>query len=176
MTCVIAMRDPASNRVHMAADRAISAGNSIVNKGGAKLVKFPSGLLVGFAGALSTQNVMVTRSELSECDLSSDKSLAVLFDKFQGVAGFQLPGAPPTAFWAVMLLAAGDALIWMANLGGWSRVADPVRAIGEGEPVALGSWYGREDLEPRERLARAIEAASVFLPGVVSREYDYDHT
>jgi ATP-dependent protease HslVU (ClpYQ) peptidase subunit len=176
MTCVIAMRDPSSNRIHMAADRAISAGNAIVNKGGAKLVKFPSGLLVGFAGALATQNLMVTCPELYECDLSNDKSVATLFNKFSGVAGFQLPGAAPTTFWAVMLLALGDAFVWMGNLGGWSRVADPVRAIGEGEPVALGSWYARADLEPKERLARAIEAASVFMPGVVSRECDYDHT
>jgi hypothetical protein len=64
----------------------------------------------------------------------------------------------------------------MGNIGGWCRVADPVRAIGDGDKVALGSWYERSDLRPKERLERAIETAAVFMPGVVSRQCDYDHT
>ncbi len=173
MTCVIAMREQGC--VHLARDRAIS-GTGVANVGGAKLVRFPSGLLVGFAGALATQNVMATRPELTECDLSSDTSIAGLFDKFQGVAGFQLPGAGPTNFWAMMLLAMKGTLVWMGNAGGWYRVADPVRAIGDGDKVALGSWYERGDLAPRQRLERAIEVAAAFMPGVISRECDYDHT
>jgi hypothetical protein len=175
MTCIIAMRDPESDRVHMAADRAIS-GNGVPSVSGRKLVSFPSGLIVGFAGSLATQNIMVTRPELAECDLSDDKSVAALFDKFQAVATYLPAGALPAQFWATMMLASKGALVWMGNAGGWCRVVEPVRAIGEGERVALGSWYERTDLPPKERLERAIEVAGAFMPGVVSRECDYSHT
>ena len=175
MTCVIAMKEPDKGIVHIAADRAISNGG-VANSGGSKLARFPSGLVVGFAGSLATQNLMVTRPELAECDLSIDKSIATLFDKFSGISGFQMPGATPTTFWAIMLLAMKDTLVWMGNVGGWHRVADPVRSIGDGERIALGSWFERGELQPKERLERAIQAAAAFMPGVVSKESDYDHT
>jgi len=175
MTCVIAMRESEKGIVHIAADRAISNGG-VANSGGSKLARFPSGLVVGFAGSLATQNLMVTRSELADCDLSIDQSIATLFDKFSGVDSFQLPGAAPTTFWAIMLLAMNDTLVWMGSVGGWHRVADPVRSIGDGERIALGSWFERGDLQPKERLQRAIEAAGTFMPGVVSKESDYDRT
>jgi hypothetical protein len=173
VTCVIAMREGESV-VHVAADRALSGGLS--NVGGSKLVRFPSGLLVGFSGALATQNVMVTCTELVECDLADEKSIGTLYNKFQGIGAYQPAGAQPKQFWAEMLLAKHGNLVYMGNVAGWHRVPEPVRAIGDGDRVALGSWYEREDLEPKERLERAIEVAAAFMPGVVSKECDYQHT
>lgn len=172
MTCIIAMRD--ADIIHIAADRAIS-GETMVSNGGSKLVRFSSGLIVGFSGALATQNVMEFIPELSQCDLSNNSSIASLFNKFQGVAGFQLPGASPTEFWAIMLLAMKNKLIWMGNVGGWHSVPESVKAIGSGAHIALGSWFERSDLTPEARLKRAIEVASIHMPGV-SKACDYDHT
>jgi hypothetical protein len=170
------MREPGTNVVHLAADRAITTGTGVGNVGGRKLVRFPSGLLVGFAGALATQNVMVTTTELSGCNLVDDVSIATLFNRFQNVAGFQPSGAAPKAFWGEMLLAMADTLVYMGNAAGWHRVPEDVRAIGDGERIALGSWFERGDLAPKARLERAIEVAATFMPGTVSRDCDYEHT
>ena len=89
--------------------------------------------MAGFAGALATQNVVTTCAELIECDLADDKSLSTLFNRFQAIAGCQMPGAGPSQFWAIMLLAMRDTLVWMGNVGGWHRVTDDVRSIGDGE-------------------------------------------
>lgn len=174
MTCVIAQRD--ANNIHMAADRAISNPTGLANGGGRKLVKLPSGLLVGFAGSLSTQNVMAASQELADCDLSDDISVTKLHSKLAGAGGFQLPGAPVTHFWAEMLLAMRDQVVYMGSAGGWHRVPEPVKALGDGCKVALGSWHERDDLQPHERLKRAIEIAGLLMPGIVSQDCDYDHT
>ena len=87
-----------------------------------------------------------------------------------------LADAAPKQFWAEMLLAMQGTLIYMGNAAGWHLVPEDVRTIGLGGPVALGSWQERSDLQPKERLERAIEVASVFMPGVVSQESDYHHT
>lgn len=163
-----------SNVVHLAADRAICGG--LVNAGAVKLVRFPSGLLAGFAGSLATQNVVSTMSELASCDLADDASIGRLFTVFQGLGAYQLAGAAPKAFWAEMLLAMKGTLVYMGNVAGWHRVAEPVKTIGDGGHLALGSWTERIDLQPEIRLRRAIEVAATFMPSVVSRDCDYGCT
>lgn len=175
MTCVIAMHDLESPIIHMTADVAISNGVGQTMDNGHKLVRFDT-LLVGFAGSLATWNVMQSTPELTALDLSSNEAVQKLFDKFQGVAGFQYPGAKPDTFWGEMLLAQGNTLITMANCGGWTRVVEPVHAIGSGALVALGSWNELGALDPQVRLRRAIAAAAKFMPGTVSATCDYDHT
>lgn len=175
MTCVIAMREPGSAVIHMAADRAIS-GNNLVSLGGKKLVKFPSGLLVGFAGLLATQNIMVTRTELAGVDLADPLSIRLLFEGFRVVAAYALPSAPAQTAGAEMLLAMRGTLVYMGNLAGWYRVPEDVKVIGDGGLVALGSWHASSALPPSERLKRAIEAAAFFMPAIVSKESDYDQT
>ena len=174
MTCVIAMREPEKGIVHIAADKAISGG--VAHNSGAQLARFPSGLVVGFAGSLATQNVMMTLQELAQANLGNDGSMGALYDKFQGIGAYNPPGALPKQFWAEMLLAMNGDLVYMGNASGWFRVKEPVKSIGDGERIALGSWFERGDLQPKERLERAIQVAAAFMPGGVSKESDYDHT
>ncbi len=172
MTCVIAMRD--GNVIHMAADKSISGG--VVNVSATKLVQSQSGMWATFAGSLWTLNVTTNQKEFHDCNLTDDRSIAALLGKFADICTIKMPPAPDGVFWTEMLLAQGDQLVYMGNRGGWHRVAEPVKALGDGNMLALGSWVERADLKPKERLERAIEVASLFLPNVVSKACDYAHT
>jgi hypothetical protein len=150
----------------MGADDAITS--ELVHTNGAKIVKFDTGLIVGFAGSLATQNVMARPGDaLANLTAAfNDEELNLVFDRFQTVAHFPVKGAADATFWGQMLLAMGSSIVCMANLGGWYRVTDDFRCIGEGSRVATGAMDVLRDLAPRERIARSIEAASKYVPGV----------
>lgn len=164
MTCIIALRQ--EGIVHMGADDAITG--DVVHYNGSKIVRFPSGLLAGFAGSLATQNIMARpESKLGGMtDLNDDVQVNAVFDALQGVAHFQVKGAHDTAFWAQLVLAMGSSIVWMGNVGGWYRLRDEFRCIGEGALVATGAMFVLEGVTPPERIARSIEAASRCVPGV----------
>lgn len=150
----------------MGADDAITG--DVVHHNGCKIVRFPSGLIAGFAGSLATQNIMARpESKLGTMtDLNDDGQVNAVLDALQGVAHFQVRGANDTAFWAQLVLAMGSSIVWVGNVGGWYRVKDEFRCIGEGALVATGAMFVLEGVTPRERIARSIEAASRCVAGV----------
>lgn len=150
----------------MGADDAITG--DLVHHNGSKIVRFPSGLIAGFAGSLSTQNIMARpESKIGTMsDLNDDGQVNAVFDALQAAAHFQVRGAHDTAFWAQLILAMGSSIVWIGNVGGWYRVKDEFRCVGEGALVATGAMFVLEGVSPRERISRAIEAASRCVPGV----------
>ena len=116
-------------------------------------MKFPSGLVVGFAGSLATSNILARPDGdfvklLKKLDSDADVNKA--FDFLQGVANFQLKGAGDTQFWALVLLAMGPTLVCMGNAAGWHRVQD-FRCIA-----------------PRQRRYRRRRASPRALPAVAA--------
>ena len=177
MTCVVGLVD--GGIVHMGGDDIITAEADLVQTGASKVVKYPSGLVVGFAGSLATSNILARPDgdfvKLLK-GLDSDADVNKAFDFLQGVANFQLKGAGDTQFWALVLLAMGPTLVCMGNAAGWHRVKD-FRCIGAGSKVATGAMtvLARVDATPRRRLEAAIEAASIHVPGV-GRMTSYETT
>jgi len=175
MTCVIAVPD--GSIVHMAADKAASGEGVAYQEQARKIDRFPSGLLVGFAGAyagissIRLGGLGVDRA-LPECDPSDERSLERLssFLRRRGA----LTATPQ--FWVELLLAMNGALVYMHSLKPRWVVSTGPQAIGIGGPVALRSWWETPDLPHRERLGRAIEAAAEYAPGRVSRARDYEQT
>jgi ATP-dependent protease HslVU (ClpYQ) peptidase subunit len=164
MTCIIGLHD--GNVVHMGADDEISS--EIVHTNGAKIVRFPSGLIAGFAGSRATQNVMVRPDGRLRAvtDLDIDGEVDAVFDQLQNIAHYQVKGALDGAFWASLMLAKGAAMVCVTNLGGWYRVTDEFRCIGDGSQVATGAMHVLRGSPPRERIERSIEAASKYVKGV----------
>lgn len=160
----------------MGADDEITS--DVIHANGNKLIVFSDNkLIVGFVGALTTQNVMAREdSAFAKInDLTLDKEVNAAFDAFQNVAGFQMKGASEKQFWCEVLMAQGSTLLYMGNVAGWYRVTDNFRCIGSGGIVATGAMHVMQNEQPKVRIERAIEAASRYVAGV-GQMTRYEHT
>jgi 20S proteasome alpha/beta subunit len=150
----------------MGADDAITS--ELVHTNGAKITKFPRGLIVGFAGSLATMTFLINeKSPLSELvNLESDVEVHAVFKNLHALGNAQVRGVSDKVFWTELLIAMGSALVYVGNVAGWYRVKDDFRCIGEGSLLATGAMHVLACMPPRERIERSIEAASKYVPGV----------
>jgi ATP-dependent protease HslVU (ClpYQ) peptidase subunit len=178
MTCIIGLL--ADGIVHMGGDDIITAEADLLQKGASKVVRYPSGLVAGFAGSLATSNILSRPDDAfikALTDLESDAAINTAFDRLQSVAGFELKGTTDGQFWTMVLVAMGGSLVCMGNVAGWYRVKD-FRCIGTGGKIATGAMtvLARVDgVSLRRRLETAIEAAAIHVPGV-GRMTSYETT
>jgi hypothetical protein len=175
VTCVIAVPD--GNIIHLAADRAVSGEGVPYQEGARKIDRFPSGLIVGFAGSYAgVASIRIgglgDHRALAECDPASEQAL-------QRLSAFLRRRGALTAvaqFRVELLLAMRGTLVYMDSLKpDWGVTTGPL-ALGIGGPIALRSWLETPKLPVRERLGRAIGAAAEYAPEQVSRAYDYEQT
>jgi ATP-dependent protease HslVU (ClpYQ) peptidase subunit len=169
MTCIIGLRE--AGVVHMGGDDEITVEGDMRQRGGGKVVKFSTGLVVGFAGSLATANVLTRPTDgfiTSLRDLDNDADVNAAFDRLQDVANFQLKGATDGQFWVMCLVALGPTLVCMGNVAGWSRVQN-FRCIGSGSKVATGAMHVANQVKgvtARDRLGYSIGAAAAYVAGV----------
>jgi len=156
----------------MGADHAISNSFGGVHLNGEKLKRFPSGVVVGFSGALALQNsieevLIKPETGFTTIDISTDDgSLLDVFNLLKETASSTGNGE--------LLLAQNTTIVYMGNIAGWHRVKAEFHCIGNGAPVALGAMHVLSKCSPRRRIERSIEAAATHIMGVgVAKKCDY---
>ena len=93
----------------------------------------------------------------------SDAEINAVFDNLQSIAHFQVKGAGDATFWATIILAMRSSVVCITNLGGWYRVTEDFRCIGDGSLVATGAMHVLKgvaplDSEVKKRLADGLKA------------------
>lgn len=160
MTCVIALKH--ENKVYMGGDTYLSGGNSIDTK----IVKFPSNVLVGFAGSRIVQNLLCQKQNsglfVRNMDENNDAIDALL-------NALRLINPPTELYGTLLLLSSGKHIIYMGNIAGWYRInsTQTYECIGDGAQTAKGAMHCMDDkILPKIRIERALQSAEQWCPSV----------
>lgn len=177
MTCIVALKDPATRTVWMGGDSRRTLGQLAMPLpiDASKIFSY-SGFVLGHCGAISIRN-LTSRLNIkfgSAGPTASFNLESVLLDEL--LPGFKAQakraGYLPEKDGVVnidgeLLIAFGDQICLIHNNLAVTPIDQEFWAIGSGQPVALGSLAtSRGFIGPEERVRKALEIASQYITSV----------
>ena len=170
MTCIVGMIDK-DNTVYIGGDGLASFGSSTVPLKNPKVFQ-RGNLVVGTAGAARSSQVLHYNLKIPELDRELYAYICgPLIDAIRECLKDKdcleyKDGREKAAGGSLFLMGYGPCLFLVDNNFGIHFPARDYEAIGSGEEFALGSLFSTGELEPLERISKALKAASKYCSSV----------
>ena len=173
MTCIVAIKDKKTGKVHMGADSAASTDDQVIECSDSKIVK-KKGILIGIAGYAININVIkfifeVPKHEDKVSDFSYIMKIFLpAFRKCLEDNNCTEKENGQLSSWSNFLLAYKGSIYTMGSDFCVIQYALPYSVIGSGGDYALGSLYTTENqnLTVKNRCKKALESAAKFSSSV----------